>query len=69
MQVVERQKIQVIKNNNGKATHVIMPIEVFQQVLDDLDDEMLLVDMLKMKEDEPSYSAEEAFKMIESDEG
>jgi hypothetical protein len=67
MQVAARQKIQVIKDNDGKATHVVMPIEVFQQVLDAEDEAQLLIE-LKASKSEKRLTKEEVLRYLESDE-
>ena len=68
MQVAEKTKFQVLKDETGKATHVVLTVEAFRELLDELEDERMLADILAVDPNEPSIPIEEAIKLIESDE-
>lgn len=52
---VREMKVKYITNNKGKITDVILPIKVFERLLEDLDD---LAEIAKRK-DEETISHEE----------
>ena len=58
---------QFITNNKGKKIAVILPIEDYNKMIEDLEDidDVRLYDEVKQL-NEPSIPIEEAFKLIES---
>jgi hypothetical protein len=59
---------QYITSIDGQKLAVVLPIEEFQKLMDELDelDDIRLYDQAKAA-DEPSFPIDEAFKMIEAE--
>jgi hypothetical protein len=58
---------QYITDDKGKKISVVLPIEEYQTILDDLEDleDIRLYDEAKAS-DEPSFPIDEAFKIVEA---
>jgi hypothetical protein len=60
MRKISELQVQYVTNDAGKKTAVILPIEEFEELLEDIDD----LDVLAERRDEPSISHAEVISQL-----
>jgi PHD/YefM family antitoxin component YafN of YafNO toxin-antitoxin module len=56
-------KIQYITDENGKKQSVVMPVETYEEILEDIQDLVAIAE----RKDEPTVSFEELIKNLKAD--